>query len=127
MHNEVERAAINKLRDELGMYIVGEYDYQDVKELIPVRTTPAFLILRDDLQGDELLGGDPQLKITLEAYKSMEEEDIKLYQKDTKRLDNMVNAEIAKAINSFKNEIKAILTPAESALLPQLVKDKIGI
>ena len=127
MHNEVERAALSRLREELGAYIVGEYDYQEVMEIIPVRATPAFLILRDDLQGDELLDGDAQLKITFEAYKAMEDEDIKLYQKETKRFDSMVNAEIAKAINSFKNEIKSVLSPTDSALLPQSIKNKIGI
>ena len=127
MHNEVERAALNRLRDELGMYIVGEYDYQDVKDLIPIRTTPAFLILRDDLQGDELLDGDVQLKITAEAMKAMGEEDLKIHQKETNRLDNFISGEKMKAVNVFKTEIKADLSPTAISALPEIVKTKLGL
>jgi len=127
MHNEVERAALNRLRDELGMYIVGEYDYLDVKDLIPIRTTPAFLILRDDLQGDELLDGDVQLKITAEAMKAMGEEDLKIHQKETNRLDNFISGEKMKAVNVFKTEIKADLSPTAISALPEIVKTKLGL
>lgn len=127
MHNEVERTALNRLRDELGMYIVGEYDYQEVKEIIPIRATPAFLILRDDLQGDELLDGDVQLKITAEAMKAMGEEDLKIHQKETNRLDSFINGEKMKAVNAFKTEIKADLSPTAIAALPEAVKTKLGV
>ena len=127
MHNEVERTALNRLRDELGMYIVGEYDYQEVKDIIPVRATPAFLILRDDLQGDDLLDGDPQLKITAEAMKAMAEEDLKIHQKETNRLDNFISGEKMRSVKAYKDELKASLTPAAIEALPQMIKEKLGL
>lgn len=127
MHSEVERAALNRLRDELGMYIVGEYDYQEVKDIIPVRATPAFLIIRDDLQGDDLLEGDAQLKITAEAMKAMGEEDLKIHQKETYRLDSFINGEKMKGVEAYKDELKASLTPAAIEALPQLIKEKLGL
>lgn len=128
-HNEIERNMTQRLKSEIGSRIVAEYDYQSVKDILPVRTTPAFIIIREDLQGDELLDGDPELRITMEAYKIDQEEDLNIRNKTTDRLDYMVSAEKSKAVEAFKNDIKADIeaSPDVVAALPQVVKVKLGL
>lgn len=94
--SEIERKTFKRLYDELGNYIVREYSFNDIKDIIPIRATPAFVVIRDDLQGDELLSGDAQLKVTAEAYKIMQEEEQKLLQQETYRLDNLIKTEVQK-------------------------------
>lgn len=105
--SEIERKAFNRLRQELGTYIVKEYDFRDVRDIIPIRATPAFVVLRDDLEGNELLSGDVELKITAEAYKIMQEEELKIHQAETHRLDNFVNAEKTKAQDALMEDMLA--------------------
>ena len=128
-HNEIERNMTQRLKNEIGSHILAEYDLQSVKDILPVRTTPAFIIIREDLQGYEMLDGDPQLRITMEAYKIDQEEDLNIRNKITDRLDYMVSAEKARAVEAFKSDIKADLeaSPDAKAALPQVVKTKLGL
>ncbi|SCZ80383.1 hypothetical protein [Acidaminobacter hydrogenoformans] len=79
------------------------------------------MILRDDLQGEELIGGDAELKITAEAYKAMQE-DLKIHNKESSRLDYLTRKERNKVIA----EIIAALDVATISVLPQRAKDMLG-
>lgn len=103
--SEIERNTFNRLKQELSNYIIREYDYREVRDIIPIRATPAFVVLRDDLEGVELLEGDAELKITAEAYKIMQEEELKVHQKGTYRLDNFVKAEKQKAEDNLLEDM----------------------
>lgn len=95
--SEIERNTVQTLENKLAGYLVGKYDYRTVADIIPVRTTPAFILLRDDLQGTDLLDGDLELKIEGELAKIQEDEDLKLHQIETNRLDRVINTEKSKA------------------------------
>ncbi len=89
--SEVERNKMTLLENKLGTLLVAKYDFREVKDVLPVRATPAFIIIRDDLEGDELLDGDLELKIEAEVLKIMDEEDLKVHQKENNRLDYFIN------------------------------------
>lgn len=100
-HNAHEVALIDRVKDEVLTNYVEEMavvDYQTVKDTFRIRTTPAIVIIRDDLQGENLLSEDietEKFRLTLELNKIMQEEEMNIYQKETKRIDRIVNSEIA--------------------------------
>lgn len=127
MESEIERNNLNRIRAELGENLILEYDYQEVRDIIPVRATPAFVFIREDLQGDELLDGDAELKITAEVYKAITDEDEKIHKLNSRRLDIMIDGEKTKVLNAFKAELKAELTPDDLSAVPQSIKEKLGL
>ena len=92
--SKIEREKMELLEQKLGNLIIAKHNFQDVKDILPVRTTPAFIVMRDDLEGDELLDGDIELKIEAEVAKIMEEEEFKIHGKKTHRLDNLIKSKI---------------------------------
>jgi hypothetical protein len=96
-NSEIERNIMATLENKLGNLIISKHDVQDVKSVLPVRATPAFVILRDDLEGEELLDGDIELKIEGEVAKIMQEEELKIHNKEITRLDYVINTEKQKS------------------------------
>jgi len=96
--NEIERDNLQTLVDALGDKLFCTYDFRTVRDLFPVWKTPALIPIREDLQGEELLSGDINLKISAEIAKLQEDEELKVHQQETYRLDNFVNAEKQKAV-----------------------------
>ena len=127
LESEVERNVLSRIRKELGENLILEYDYQAIRDILPVRATPAFIFIREDLQGDALLEGDAELKITAEVYKALTDEDEKVHKLSSKRFDVMINGEKTKAENALMDAIKADLTPAVMAALPQNIKTRLGL
>lgn len=103
--SEIERNTMDILETKLGSLIVAKHDFQTVKDILPVRTTPAFIVLRDDLEGVELLDGDIELKIEAEVAKITQEEDLKIHQKEIYRLDEVINREKSKAQDDLMNDM----------------------
>lgn len=127
MESEIERNNLNRIRAELGENLILEYDYQEVRDIIPVRATPAFVFIREDLQGDELFDGDAELKITAEVYKAITDEDEKIHKLNSRRFDIMIDGEKTKVLNAFKAELKAELTSDDLSAVPQAIKEKLGL
>ena len=100
--SEIERNAFDRIRSEMGSYIVAEHHFMDVKHLYPIQQTPALIPILDHLCGEHLLDGDIQLNMLAEATRLHEEEEEKIHNKQTKRLDNLINAEKEKAIAEHK-------------------------
>jgi len=104
-YSEAERNTFARIKQELGCYIEKEFDmntiigtdmsgnYLRYSDVLPVVATPAFIPIRDDLCGEHLLQGDAQLNITAEVYKMLQEEEEKIHNQQTKRLDFLINNE----------------------------------
>jgi hypothetical protein len=92
--SETERNKMELLENKLGTLLVAKYDFRDVRDILPVRATPAFIVIRDDMEGDELLDGDLELKIEAEVTKIMDDEDLKVHQKESNRLDHLITNKI---------------------------------
>ncbi|WP_338542043.1 hypothetical protein [Paenibacillus tundrae] len=76
-------------------------DYQEIKDFYRVRTTPAIIFIRDDLQGEQLLNVDEEqgkLRLALEAWKQLEEEEKNIHEMETYRIDFKVQEEIQTAV-----------------------------
>jgi len=127
MESEIERNNLNRIRAELGDNLILEYDYQEVRDILPVRATPAFVFIREDLQGDDLLDGDAELKITAEVYKAITDEDEKIHKLNSRRFDIMIDGEKTKVLNMFKEELKAELTSDALSAVPHSIKEKLGL
>lgn len=103
--SKVERDSFERIRQEMGTYIIAEYDFQDVRNIYPVHSTPALIPILDHLCGDHLLQGDTQLNFTAEANRLIAEEELKIHQAETYRLDNLINSEKSKSEDAFLNDI----------------------
>lgn len=126
-HSELDRLNLDNVKKQLGDRVVHIYDYQEIKHLIPVRETPALLFVREDLQGASLYEGDVEMKMLGHIAKGIDEEEIGLFNRDYKRMDMVINNEKIKAVNAFKNDVKADLSPEAASALPQSVKTKLGL
>jgi len=104
--SEIERNAFERIRQEMGPYIVAEHDFQEVKHLYPVQQTPALIPILDHLCGSHLLEGDTQLNMLAEATRLHGEEEEKIHQRETKRLDNLINSEKEKARKEIRLEVR---------------------
>lgn len=99
-HSAFETALKTRAVNELQTYVeeVESIDFQAIKDIYRIRATPALIIIRDDLQGEHLLEEDierGQLRLALECYKALQEQESNIYQKDTKRIDSVVLKEVA--------------------------------
>lgn len=107
-HSAQEVAQIERATTEM-LNIVDQVEAIDVdtaKQHFHIHSTPALIVIRDDLQGTHLLDEvNGQLRITAELYKAMEEEDLNLHQAETHRLDNLINIEVTNAIDNYTLEL----------------------
>lgn len=109
-HSEVERSTFDRIRQQMGSYIIAEYDFQDVKDIYPVQQTPALIPILDHLCGEHLLDGDVELNMYAEATRLHGEEEEKVHNRQTKRLDILINFEKEKAREEIRMEVKAAET-----------------
>ncbi|MGG6309780.1 hypothetical protein [Paenibacillus macerans] len=109
-YNSAEVAALGQVKEELSTYAedVQVYDFQQVKDRYFISRTPAVIFIREDLQGEQLLNVDEvqaRLRVTLEAYKNMDEEEKNLHDMENSRLDYRVNAEIKRNVDPIGSEL----------------------
>lgn len=95
-HSTTELELIERAKSEMNTYI-KVISINDVAEETRslVSTTPALLIVSDDLQGEELTkdSADGSLIATSMLYKRLEEEELCIHQAETFRLDNFIKIE----------------------------------
>jgi hypothetical protein len=94
-NNSQEVSLIDGAMVEMSSYIeqIEAVDFNLVREQFKIRETPALVIIRDDLQGLQLLDKDEtgnQLHVTAELLKAMEEEDLNFHQQETHRIDYLI-------------------------------------
>jgi hypothetical protein len=105
-----EIALIDRVKTEFGEYLeevkIGKS--QELKDVYNIRTTPALIILRDDLQGANLLaeGTDGKLLITGEVAKAYDLETKALYGDNAGRTDNLINTEAGIIAENMTRELK---------------------
>lgn len=97
-YNPKEVALLDRVNDELGFLIekIECIDFSQVREQFKIRTTPALIFIRDDLQGENLLDIDlqkGQLRVTGEVHKALEEEELSFRQVENHRIDNLITKE----------------------------------
>lgn len=126
-HSEIDLLNLDNVKNQLGDKIIRLYDFQEIKDLIPVRATPAVIFIREDLQGESLYEGDVEMKMLGHVAKTVDDEETGLFNRNYERLDMVINNEKIKAIDKFKLELKAELSPSAVEALPQSIKDKIGL
>ncbi|MGE8036836.1 hypothetical protein [Lysinibacillus sp. NPDC093692] len=99
-HDRTELEALERAVEEMGNYITL-VEYSSIRGLLPIRATPALIILREDMQGEHMLedGSDGKMRITAEMHKAMEEEELNLFQAETHRIDNFVNKEVTSNVD----------------------------
>lgn len=108
--NLKEKEVIERAKKEILNYIeeIECIDFNLVREQFKIRTTPALIIIRDDLQGEHLLEEDMvnnQLRVTAELLKVMEEEDRNIHEMETYRIDYLVNKEATEKIDEITLEL----------------------
>ncbi|WP_408894279.1 hypothetical protein [Paenibacillus taichungensis] len=101
---------IEQIKAELGstMELIQCEEYEDVKDIYPIRGLPAIIFLREDLQGESLLGEDLEsssLRIKLEVAKMQEEEENNLHYMETKRLDFILEKKVLEAIEPVAKKL----------------------
>jgi hypothetical protein len=104
--NSIERNKLEELKAKFNETIIATHDFRTVRNVLPVSKTPSFVIIREDLEGDELLEGDLELKIEAEIEKIRQDEEMKIHGKDINRLDNLVNRKIKEEYEKLANESK---------------------
>lgn len=107
-HSVLEKNMFERAKKELSNHIqdINIKDINTIKNIIPIRDTPALVIIRDDLQGDSLLKEcDGQLRVTAELYKALEEEELNIYQAKTHRIDSLINQEIIKGQDKLLEDL----------------------
>lgn len=109
-NNFQEASLMDEAMAEMSNHIeqIEVVDFNLVREQFKIRETPALIIIRDDLQGLQLLDKDKtgnQLHITAELLKAMEEEDLNLHQQETHRIDNLVIREANAKIDAVTLEM----------------------
>ena len=99
---------LDRVRQEFSSHVeeVEVIDFENIKNIYKIRTTPALIIIRDDLQGSHLITDDDgSLRATAELVKTMQEEDLNIYQAETYRIDNLIKKEKIKAIDDYTLEL----------------------
>jgi hypothetical protein len=103
--SEVERNAFAKIREQMSSYIIAEHDFQDVRDFYPVVSTPALIPILDHLCGEHLLEGEASLIMVAEANRLHEEEELKIHNVETNRLDNVILGEKIKAEDALLTDL----------------------
>ncbi|WP_373845091.1 hypothetical protein [Clostridium sp.] len=108
-NSEIQRNMITRASTEIGSSIteLKVANLDDVKDTFNIRATPAVIILRDDLQGENLLNEntDGSLLITALLTKYMDEEDKSLHQQDNNRLDLLIKAQEKEAQDKLMEDM----------------------
>lgn len=92
--NEV--ALLDRARTELQNYItdIQVADFQTVKDIYQIAQTPALILIREDLQGTNLLDDiSGQLRVTAELWQAIQQEELVIHQVTTYRIDNIILGE----------------------------------
>ncbi|XRD26106.1 hypothetical protein AABM34_06670 [Lysinibacillus fusiformis] len=94
-HDMSELKVLERVIEEMGSYITL-VNAGAIRDYFPICSTPALIILREDMQGTHMLGEgtDGKLRITGELYKAMEEEEYNWHKVETHRIDNLINKEV---------------------------------
>lgn len=98
-NNAKEREIIERAKNELGPDIeeVDFVDFNTVRDHFKIRTTPALIFIRDDLQGEKLMETYQQnnkLRALGEIAKALQEEELNLHQTETNRIDSIIKKEV---------------------------------
>ena len=114
-HAMEEMKLIDRVRQELSSHLeeLEIVDFESAKERFKIRATPALILIRDDFQGEELLCEDEetgQLRVTLELYKAIEEEENNIFNLETHRIDNIVNGKVTEKIGEKEQILEDALT-----------------
>ena len=100
-HNAKEVSLIDRAKSEMATYI-NVYSVEELPVMLRyyIRTTPALIIVTDDLQGENLISEDIDGKLLATAmlYKRLEEEELIIHNQETNRLDNLIRIEKEKAV-----------------------------
>jgi hypothetical protein len=103
-----EVALLGRVQQELGPQITV-LDINTITGPLKsvIRTTPALIVVTDDLQGDNILaeGTDGQLIITAILNKRLSEEEAAVHNQETNRLDNLIANEKQEAIDAYTLEL----------------------
>ena len=109
-HSTIETKLIYRLTNEVGTNLTIK-SIDDISEHLKtlVRATPALIIAPDYLQGSNLIEDeiDTGTLIISELYRKIEQDELSIYNKTTKRLDYFVNDEKIKAIDNYTLELIA--------------------
>ncbi len=108
-HSSKELDVLERAKREMGAY-VQEFSVSTVdeaKEKYPVRATPALILLRDDLEGENLIGETVNGELIMSAFlkQQCEQEEQVMYNQSTNRLDKLIDTEKQSAIDSYTLEL----------------------
>lgn len=96
-HDSNEVILLDRARTELGTYIqdIQAVDFQAVRDTFQIAQTPALILIREDLQGANLLDDvNGQLRVTAELWRAIQDEELVIHQTETHRIDNIINSEV---------------------------------
>ena len=93
-HNANELTMLDRVKQELLQFIdeVEIVDFMEAKHF-HISQTPSLIVIREDLQGSNLLSenGDGKLLVTAELWKAIQEEEKAIHNiQDCNRIDNLI-------------------------------------
>ncbi|GAS80069.1 hypothetical protein [Paenibacillus amylolyticus] len=120
-HNPRSLEMIEHTKEKLGstMELIQCEEYDEVKDIYPISGLPAVIFLREDLQGERLLGEDVELsslRIELELAKMQEEEENNLHNMETKRLDFILRQHILEATEPIVKKLITLMITEKKRL-----------
>lgn len=111
-HDSNEVILLDRARVELGTYIqdIQAVDFQTVRDTFQVAQTPALILIREDLQGTNLLDEvNGQLRVTAELWAAIQQEELVIHQAETHRIDNIINSEVKVKMDSNAAELDSLI------------------
>lgn len=102
-HDAAQIALIERVKEELGNYLVEIVGSQDAKDRFHISNLPALIPVCEHLQGEHLLdeNGDGKLRIVGEVWKWIEEAEKHIHDVETNRIDHIINAEVQRRLDAL--------------------------
>ncbi len=100
-HDVRETSLLERAKQEMLNCIedVEVVDFMEVKDIYKIQQTPALILIREDMQGLNLLEEDTdksQLRFIGEISKSLQEEEQNIHENNVNRIDGIIQAEVNK-------------------------------
>jgi len=106
-HSAQELDLLPEIQDELYGVPHIIKTVEEVGETYGIRATPAIILIRDDLQGEELLVRESgKLKLVGRILEQLQDEERYLYGKgDKERVDEYINREVMRKFDKVKKQL----------------------
>jgi len=108
-HDNRQLQVIDRVKEEMSAFVdeVAVMELDEAKQLYHISRTPAVIIIREDLQGENLMGEgvDGKLLMSAMVVKQTEEEELVFHNAQHNRMDNYIKARKNEAIDEILDDM----------------------